>query len=201
VGTDQVVTSEVATDSCPRMPSGEVQVVSRAYTLLCRNDEEWKMLQRVLLCAALSGVISAPLFAQLDRAAADPRNDVTRDYKAVVQSVEKNDRDGATSALKSLDNSIDAVDRFSAAVPDQLSNGNLRDLAAGAKAFLEAERKFRVAGRELQSKVEKVGESTSSELSTLKGAYEEYEKNFKSFLEDMTKAGQALKQSCGRCVN
>ena len=155
-----------------------------------------KSFQALLLVAACA----APASAQFDRAK-DSLRDVKSNYEQAVRSAESNDRDGATRSLAEVTKALGAMIDASRDVPSQLNDGELSALGTKAKYFLEAAILFRNVTATLSEKVGRVGESYSSELSTFKDKYGEFDRTYNDFNGSILRAAGALRRACPGCLN
>ena len=140
------------------------------------------------------------LIAQVDRARDEPHRDLKKYYEETVKYVEQGNRDAARQSIADLTKTARAILQLSEDVPSRLNDGNLRDLASKAQQFVESDKKLIERLQQLYAKVEKVGESMSSELSSMKSEYETFTNKFNELWADLQRAGAALKASCAACV-
>ncbi|MEW6128781.1 MAG: hypothetical protein AB1757_17220 [Acidobacteriota bacterium] len=152
-----------------------------------------KSLQLLLLFMVSAITVSA----QLDRARADPYADFKRYYDDTVKYAEQKDRDSALKASNDLrERALAAISGLSQDAPSRLNDGNLRDLANQAQAFIEAIRDFSGRLQNLQDKLKRTGEDYSSEVSSLKSSYDNFNEKFNIIWTNLQLAGRALKAAC-----
>jgi|KBSSwiStaDraftv2_1062776.scaffolds.fasta_scaffold236823_2 hypothetical protein len=144
--------------------------------------------------------LASPLHAQIDRARDEPHRDLKKYYDETVKNVESNNRDAARQSIADLTKAARAIQDFSKDAPGKLSDGNLRDLASKAKDFVDSNQRLIERLQQLYDKVGKVGESPSSELSSMKSEYDNFLSKFNDVWADLQRAGAALKAACAACV-
>ena len=155
------------------------------------------MASRSALLLALTLVLCwSAASAQIDRARAEPYADLIRYYNDMLKYAEAKNRDDALKSSDDLRKALGAMVAFSVDVPGKLSDGNLRDLASQAQAFLDSLKDFSGRLQNLQDKLRRTGEDYSSEVSSLKSSYDTMKDKFNTVFSNLVLAGKALKAAC-----
>ena len=153
-------------------------------------------MKSALLLTLVFAVGSSGASAQIDRARADPYADLTRYYNDMLKYADSKDRDDALKSSDDLRKALGAMIGFSIDVPGRLSDGNLRDLASQAQAFVDSMKDFSSRLQNLQDKLKSTGEDYSSEVSSLKSSYDTLKEKFNVIWGNLQLAGKALKAAC-----
>lgn len=147
-----------------------------------------------LLLLVVIGVTAVP--AQIDRARDAPYSDLNRYFDETVKAAEQKDRDGALRASSDMRKALGAIFGFSQDAPSRLNDGNLRELASQAQAFVEVTKDLSGKLQNLEDKLKRTGEDYSSELSSLKSSHSAFKESFNVIWGNLQLAGKALKAAC-----
>jgi hypothetical protein len=165
------------------------------------------MVARVSLLVFLLGVAAS---AQFDRVKADPLKDIRTNVEATVRALEAStpDRDKATEALLQVAKALTFSKEVTRDVPGWLNEGGLSNEASRVKEFVDVMQSLQDRAAYLQDKAKRVGEGFSSELSSFKSAFSEFERKYADANEAMLRAAgrinkemAAMKRACPGCLN
>lgn len=158
-----------------------------------------RLLSKWFVLLPLAALSASAVSAQIDRARAEPYSDLINYYNDTVKNAESKDRDSALKSADDMRKALGAVFAFSQDAPNRLNDGNLRDLASQAQAFVDATKDLSGRLQNLQEKLQRTGEDYSSELSSLKSSYDNFKDKFNVIWENLQRAGKALKAACMNC--
>lgn len=147
--------------------------------------------------------------AQFDRVKAEPLRDIRSNVEATVSALEAStpDRDRATQTLLQVAKSLAFSTEATKDVPGWLNEGGLSNEATKVREFFDAIRSLQERAAYLHDKVKRVGESFSSELSSFKSAFSDFERKYGEANEAMLRAAgrinkemAAMKRACPACL-
>lgn len=135
---------------------------------------------------------------------ADVRNSYASDWKRYFEETlryaSENNRDRAHEAATRMQEKTQEFYKAAYNTSSPLDSVNLRDLVSKAQSSVNAMKSLHERTAQLGERFKRVGDSYSSELTSMLSAYYDARRVFDEFAAEHAKASQALRAACAACM-